>query len=139
MDLCIYPCQKGGGCNTFSAEWLRGVSDRAEYKPDILGYSRMDFHRNYSLFEQIEGFYGTGGDGVVVPVYPLPPNSLLQMYNDEGLQRRDDDSCRKRLTFAWGKDMKKLKPSRNETPWNRGILAFIKELPDDALYILWWH
>jgi hypothetical protein len=136
MDLTLYPAHRQSNENRLSEEWLQGSSPTDRHKPFVLGNTKLSFNQNYKLFEQIEGF---GGGKDVVPAYHIPPGTTLYSYGDNGLEHHANTPYGDSLTFAWGKDMKKIVPCDDETCWNKAILTFIKSMPDDTVYILWWH
>ena len=71
-------------------------------------------------------------------VRPMPQELKIGNYEDNGLQFHDLDRYGRPLTWISSSDLKKLTVPFEISPWNRAVLAFLSELPDDRRIVLYW-
>jgi hypothetical protein len=101
-----------------------------------LAYDSLRLCRDYRLFSHFGNIGRTEVKPVVEPM-PLPKQTLLEWYGDEGLERRSNDPYGTPLTYIFAREFCKIKLD-NLNPWNKAVIAFIQSLPEDTPVVLWW-
>ncbi len=116
---------------------LRDASSIGE--KSVLCYDRLDFDRDYRIFNQICPESGDTSVKRTVDPLPIPPQMWVETYEGEGIRRTREDKYGTNLTFIYAQKLKKLKLTPDATPKNKAIKAFVDALPDDIPIILFWH
>jgi hypothetical protein len=104
-----------------------------------LTFDRIRVDRDYRLYSQIAGLRGTAGYTQVCNPRPIPSNVKVQWYEDEGIKERKTDPYGSPLTYLTAGELLAVALPTNASPWNKGVWAFLKELPPDTRILLWWH
>ena len=95
------------------------------------------FDRDDRIFSQIKNYQNR--DNPTVKVQPIPRGMWIETYRGSGIERSRNDECEEELTFAYAKELKKLKMLKDTSPRNMAIKAFINALPDDVpIFLDWW-
>ena len=93
------------------------------------GYDRLEFDRNYDLFNTIKGLCPE----------PMPEGMTLEFYHAYGLRLDEKDSRGDRITRLRAAAFDKLPDHLIMNSWNRAIITFLQSLPGNLWVYLWWH
>ena len=108
------------------------ASNLRERGGEFLATASLRFDRDQRLLAQFSL------DAKPCIVRLLPEGLKVGHYEDEGLKFDDMDRYGKPLTFTTPADIKRLRFPDDLNPWNRAVLAFLTELPEDTRLVLYW-
>ncbi len=122
---------------------LMPLRDARALAGSIVGYDRLQFDRQYSVFAQIadvDGKSAVPDEGIeaIVRTYPLPPGVSVLIYEDEGINTTRRNPYEEEMVYALARELGALKLPENATPKNKAIMAYINALEKDTPIILEW-
>ena len=146
LDLTLAPIRWVGlDGNMPHVEWLVEIKEGKFGSGSWwLAYTRLDLNRNYELFAR----FGSGREEYQckeIKTFPIPDKVKFQWYEDEGIKTRTKDHYGTPLTYTLASEIKRVLPKRGKFyqkklyAWNKAVIAYIHELPDNAPIVLWWH
>lgn len=107
-------------------------------------YERIEFDQDYRIFGQLHDLSEYRDSDPKIPqkpnikAKPIPLDLWINYYEDEGLNKTREDKWGDELTFVFAEQLKHLNV-RGASAKNKAIKAFIKLLPNDIPFILYWH
>jgi hypothetical protein len=107
------------------------------FAPTWYAFNILQLERDYELFSQFTEI-GRGYPPPHIPTEPLPAGLRVWTYQDEGAEEQDTDAYDERLTFTRGLHLRALRLPEDATPWNRAVVAFLREVPEAVPVVLWW-
>jgi hypothetical protein len=121
------------------------LSDIVDSTGSILGTTVLRFDEDWRIFGQImdvsEFTYEdeTWPTPVVTPS-PLPNGISLGVYEEEGLEYHPTSPLNdERLCYLTTKEFRQINLPGDATPTNKAIFSFIREMPDDTKFVLYWE
>jgi len=100
---------------------------------------------SYRIFAQLRDVSGCVEPGefkssVRIPTQPLPPGQTIGVLSEEkGMEGRFDDQEGEPLRFAYVRNLKKVRVPKDSPPVNKAVFAYLRELPDHYLCVLFWY
>ena len=95
-----------------------------------LAYDRLRLSRNYELFDAIKA----------LPSNELPPDTTVEWYEDNGIERQTADMYGEPLRYIQAGEFRNLVfDCRKTEQWNVAVIRFLQELPRETPVVLWWH
>jgi hypothetical protein len=97
-----------------------------------LGCDRLNFERNYQLFDEIKK----------LDKYRIPENRKFIWYGDEGTKEIDKDPWGNDLFYTFAGLFRKIEGYEfNEAEgysWNKSILSMLKSLSEEIPVVFYW-
>lgn len=103
-----------------------------ERRGEFLATAAIRFDRDEGLFSQLVA------EAIPSLTRPLPVGVKVGHHEDAGLEWAEVDRHGQPLTYTTPADLRRLRMPEDLAPWNRAVLAFLLELPDDARIVLYW-
>ncbi len=118
--------------------------DARELTGRVLGYTRLQFARDYKIFAQIadvEGKSAVPDEGIkaIVQTHPLPPGVKVGIYGDSGIRNTRKNPYGEEMVYATAGEMRKLVLPQDVSPTNKAIMAYIRALQRDTPIVLEWR
>lgn len=103
-----------------------------------LAYERLNFDRDYKIFGWL-GFPNMEAKKKL-DIKEVPYGTTVEWYDDDGIDKSNEDPYGERLQYCFVGDIKKLKLNKDEhSERNIAIIGFLKKLPELTIIVLRWH
>ena len=100
-------------------------------------YDQLRFNSDYRILGQLTDLIRTVP--TTIRGRPLPADTFVVVYGDEGPVETRSDGCDQELTFLYAEDLKRLQMPEDASSRNRAIKAFIDALSNPTPIILMWR
>jgi hypothetical protein len=84
-------------------------------------------------------FLGEGETKPVIVPQPVPPDFSLLTYGEDGPRWAKTDERGDPFTMLTAGELKRLKMPADSSHDNLAFMAYVNALPDDGIFVLWWH